>query len=277
MTIPTIVNAYYASATWGTPCTVADQYEKDAMSYTCSYVSNLIAGRTGWSSGNYYDSGTYSDNVYSLSDAVRATPTVFLLATFHVGDMYREYRSGTLHYNYYDNSGDNNGIEDSALYPHTGAKHYFTFIWTCANGDLFSNPLNGQLCYGYTDTQNSSGIVGMPYAWTKTTSMNQNGYLSSTGSYTYISFENTSLQLKDCSEFVNYNYGDFVRCFYYHAIVDHQPVSAALDSAISDMGTWRNSFDDSQLYYGYIRNANGIDWQCKMRVYGNGQMVLPYY
>lgn len=265
----------YLGATWGTPCTVSNIYEKAAMSDACSNISSLINGRTGWTGYNYYDGSTTSDNVYYFSDTVRSSPYVSFLATFHVGDMYPEIRSGTRHYNYYDSSGDGNGIEDTDLYSHTGSKHYFTFIWTCANGDLFINPITSQLCYGYDDTQNYSGVVGMPYAWTKTTGM-QNGYDNPSGSFTYISFENVSKALSDSSEFIYKNYGEFLKCFYHHAIVDHQSINAALDSAMDDMGTWRDSFDDSELYTGYNVWVNGIEYQCKMRVYGNGNMVLPY-
>jgi len=272
-----VAQGYYRVAyTWGTPCTVADTNETTAMSDLCYNISTLIAGRPYWISQNYYNDSTDSAFVYSRSDAIRSSPVVYFLATFHVGDAYREYRSGTLHYNYYDKSGDANGIEDVDLYPHTGAKHYFTFIWTCMNGDLFRNPLNGQFCYGYNDTQNSSGIVGMPYAWTKTTGMSQDGYDDPSGSFTYIGFENISKQLKDSSEFITKNYGDFVKHFYYHAVVEHRTVNLALDHAMDDMGTWRHSFGVSELYTGYNVWHGGIEWQCKMRVYGNGDMVLPY-
>ena len=85
-----------------------------------------------------------------------------------------------------------------------------------------------------------------------------------------------STQLKVNSEFINYNYGDFVRRFYYHAIVEHRTVNYALDLAMNDMGTWRHTFGASELSTGYSVWHNGIEWECKMRVYGNGNMVLPY-
>lgn len=271
-----VVQGAHVGFTWGTPRTVANQYERDAMSYTCAYISSLIAGRAGWVSQNYYDAYTYSGMVYYQSDLVRSNPNVDFLATFHVGDMYPAMISGTRHYAYYGRYAAA-GIIDVDLYPHTGAKHCFTYIWTCANGDLFINPIYGYyLCYGYTDTQNGTGIVGMPLAWTKIFNMCQDGYANPYGSYTYIGFENVSKLLVDNSEFVNYNYGDFVRRFYYHAVVEHCTINYALDLAMRDMGTWRTTFGMSELYTGYTVWYNGTGWKCKMRVYGNGGRVLPY-
>jgi hypothetical protein len=72
------------------------------------------------------------------------------------------------------------------------------------------------------------------------------------------------------------NYGDFVNLFYYHAIVEHRTVNLALDHAMADMGTWRESFADSELYTGYNVTYGETEYQCRMRVYGNGDLVLPY-
>ena len=92
----------------------------------------------------------------------------------------------------------------------------------------------------------------------------------------YRGFENVSKQLKVNSQFIYKNYGEFLKCFYYHAVVDHQSINAALDSAMDDMGTWRHYFSDSELYTGYYVYVGGTNYLCKMRVYGNGAMVLPY-
>lgn len=234
----------YVGVTWGSPGTINNDCEERAMADACSNISSLINGRTDWTGYNKYNALTTTSNVYSFSAYIECAWWIYFLATFHVGDMYPAIIDETRHYAYYDYGEDGYGIEDHELYYQTGPKHYFTFIWTCANGDLFINPITSQLCYGYTDTDNNTGKVGMPYAWTKTTGMEYDGYDDPSGTVTYISFENISKQLKDNSQFIYKNYGEFLKCFYYHAVVDHQSINAALDSAMDDMGTWRHYFSD---------------------------------
>jgi hypothetical protein len=186
------------------------------------------------------------------------------------------------HYAYYADSGEYYGIKDYAMYPHGGPKNYFTMIWTCTTADLFydtSNPPDGVGDeYGYWDTAHGTGKVGMPYAWTQTTSLDQNGYVNPVNSnYCYIGFENISKMVIDPFESSGtYNYGDWIRKFYYYAVTMEYSINDALDAATNDMGVGMSTFDatGNDLYHGWQEEKFGVSWNCLMRVYGDGDNVL---
>ncbi len=282
-------------------------YEIDAMELTATTINNYFNGRyPSWASQNAFATPgvTKGSNVYSTAQYCR--DNYAFVATFHAGHFVKipvdryiivgyvyypyphpifEYAGTTMHFGYYGDFGDytsayNNRVQDNYLYPYTGNKHRFTIIWTCVNADLFDT--NGDQIgdtYGYyDDAYIGGGAVGMPYAWTRTTTLSQNGYAASDSSnFCYIGFENNSRALTDNSEFINKNYGDFVRRFYYLAVVNRYSIKYALDIAVNDMGTWHQYLWQTELYSGYW----GEDMQgqltmwCKMRIYGNTNMVLP--
>jgi hypothetical protein len=192
----------------------------------------------------------------------------------------------TRHYTYYANGvgdvGGYPGIEDDILYTKTSWKNQFTFIWTCVNADWIHESMQknrfGELVPGsiidnyYFYDSHGTGLVGMPAAWTHDFDMEPDGYANpDTGNMCYIGFENTSLGLCDNSEFITSNYGEFVRDFYYYALVEHQSIRYSLNLAMSGNGV--SNFGVSWLNQGYWDN-NG--YFCKMRVYGNSNNILPY-
>jgi len=189
------------------------------------------------------------------------------------------YTGPTRHYAYYGSQGASNGIEDSSLYSHTGGKHRFTFIYTCSNGNLIDIDGDGAYnFYGFVDTQNGTGIVGMPFAWTRRTDLSWNGYADPDNSgYAYIGFENISKWMCDSSEFYTQNYADFVEHFYDYALDDHMSVSDALDRAMLDMTNNAQNFGQSVVYNGYdaYDPASQRTWRSRMRVFGDGNMVFP--
>jgi hypothetical protein len=305
--------AAHVAVAWGDETTVSNQYERSADSLTTSYIANLVnQGYAGpnWYAANYYGSMTTANNVYQSNLNVKNSPAYDYLTTFHVGDMYPNWlRHGhweqgeywddnyqcwipysyyvidgyTRHYAYYSNEGFGvAGIEDDILYTKTGSKNQFTFIWTCVNADWMSESLqmnaNHELVPGFTINNYyfydsyGTGLVGMPAAWTHDFDMSSNGYANpDTGSMCYIGFENTSKGLCDNSEFITSNYGEFVRDFYYYALVEHQTIRYALNHAMDDNGV--SSFGVSWLNQGYW---DSYGYYCKMRVYGNGNNILPY-
>jgi hypothetical protein len=134
----------------------------------------------------------------------------------------------------------------------------------------------------------------MPYAWTGTTGMSTNGYSSTSGSYTYMGWENNSPFMGDKppvgSTSTSYEYLFFVYYFYWYALGHgtngvHQTVKASLDyaakmtfgkvpgtsndynfnSSILDVGQWKSEIHSGTTYWFY----------CKMRVFGKGNMILP--
>jgi hypothetical protein len=305
--IPTVQAVSNVGVIWGSRY---DQttYEIQAMEYTASTINSYFLSRyPSWGSQNAFATSgvTKGSNVYSTAEYCR--DNYAFVATFHAGhfvkipvDCYRVIgwvyfpyphpileHYVTWHYGYYGDFADysnayNNRIQDNNLYPYTGSKHRFTLIWTCVNADLFDtdDPPDGiGDAYGYyDDAYIGAGAVGMPYAWTRTTTLSQNGYANSDSSnFCYIGFENNSRALTDNSEFINKNYGDFVRKFYWHAVNNRYSIKVSLNKAVDEMGTWHQYLWQTELYNGYW----GEDMQgqytmwCKMRIYGNTNMQLP--
>ncbi|MCL1969850.1 MAG: hypothetical protein FWF66_00005, partial [Candidatus Bathyarchaeota archaeon] len=175
---------------------------------------------------------------------------------------------------YVDYPNPTNGVVDTTLSSYTGAKHKFTFVWTCVNG---GTTVNGVSNYGYTDA--NGRVVGMPLAWTQKTNLSKTGYANPDGSgYAYIGFENTSKYLSDNSEFgPTYNYGDFCREYYNNLLVKKFSVKDSLDAAAKATGGPSYKFSNTALYNGYwfTDTVHGITSRCYMRVIGDGNLVLP--
>ncbi|MEM2081737.1 MAG: hypothetical protein QW744_05660 [Candidatus Bathyarchaeia archaeon] len=284
--------------TWGSR--YGQEYPEVAeMGYLCMDIRGLFEQKyPTWAANNFFGPDTYASNVYQCSDSVKSSGSYDYLATFHVGHMFPymypyghyEWPPGApgpiwvidgyvRHYAYYGDSGEYTGVIDFAMYPHGGAKHYFTMIWTCTNGDLFINPLTGQLCYGYYDSAHGTGWVGMPYAWTQTTGLDKTGYDPpiESSNFCYIGFENMSKLLTASFEgHPTNNYGDFIRRFYYHALINQRSIKEALDYATADMGVGMSKFNapGNDLYWGWDEYAQGQWWKCRMRVYGDGNNIL---
>jgi hypothetical protein len=250
-----------------------DTYEQPAQGSLTSYITGLApqAGPN-WVGINNYGSSTTGTNVYALLNTLRNLATHDLITTFHVGDFYFITINGAKHYGCYGPGGTSNGILDMDLALCTTAKNKFTFIWTCVNGGLNINPSGGYYTY---DNQNK--VVGMAFAWTQKGNMATNGYLSPDNSgVAYIGFENTSKYLTDNSDFKTYNYGDFCKEFYNKLYVNHYSVKEALNAATAKVtGGSSYYFSNTVVYNGYTDPA-GTGNTCRMRVFGDGNMVLPY-
>ncbi|MEM4244030.1 MAG: hypothetical protein QXP44_04445 [Candidatus Bathyarchaeia archaeon] len=186
------------------------------------------------------------------------------------------------------------------------SKQYFSFIWTCANGGLYfdSNgntwnvtgitapdvsvnkptyiPINPFTKYGYVENPYSTPptVVGMPYGFTGTLSMSTDGYHSPSGSYCYIGWENISPFMVNPTNYNGKFYKDFVNHFYRYALgIDYGPthhtIKQSLDYAtLMTLGI--QSLDDTTLYSGYWDPGPGGWWYCRLRVYGNSNLILPY-
>ena len=281
-------------------------YEKPAQIATTNYITSLVSSAgPNWIGANQYGSNTMSTNVYNNSRIIEQTASYDFLSTFHVGDFYPkavpvsgwmlvgsywdsglqqwmpqwEWYNGPLyHYAYYSDDavsgGTNGSVVDMDLVAWTGAKHKFTFIWTCANGWV-SMPSNINNYY-YIDGTFGTGVVGMPYAWTQKSNLSTNGYTSPDyGGVAYIGFENTSKYLSDNGDFYYYNYGDFISEFYKQLYVYHCSVNTALNNAAFKVSSGYYTFWGLTINTGYI-DPTGTGNTCRMRVLGDGNMVLPY-
>ena len=306
--------AYHASITWGSQHNVEVNYELPAMHYTTSYINSQFTAQSYvWAAQDAFNVNgmTNATIVYSTTNYIQQSSTYDFNTNFHVGHFYpsTEQYSGwqlvgwtydpetyewypifewvetgpTEHYNYYADylydESVSQAIRDSVLCYYGGSKERFTFIWTCSNAALMDldNDNIGDT-YGYIDPLNT-GLVGMPYAWTGITTMSQNGYASPDSSnYCYIGFENLSRDLTNNVEFgaYNHNYGDFVRYFYYHAATEHHSIITSLNEATRDASNNNLTyFWQTDLYNGYYEVNEQGNFSCRMRVFGNGNLVLP--
>jgi hypothetical protein len=191
------------------------------------------------------------------------------------------------------------------------SKQRFDFIWTCSNGGLYWDDSSGTTWnvtgitvpdqsetkpdYNATNPFEEYGFfyngdaVGMPLAWTNTSNLNINGYYSYIGDYCYIGFECSSPFMKNDLEGTQVQAYNFALYFYYYLlgydddvypIFEHESIRDRLDYASEQ--TFGCSFTQSPFYTGYwvyvdVGNEeyNGW-WFCRMRVLGDGFMVLPY-
>jgi len=209
--------------------------------------------------------------------------------------------------------GDDDDINDTCIHENANyfvgnpvtSKQKFNFIWTCANGGTYWTDSEGNfdnitgVFYGVesptnpppTNTNDVYGIfdsnddcVGMPLAWTNRSDMNLNGYSSSSGSYTYIGFQAISPFMGDYLPGTSERTDNFPMAFYYAALGYHDPyylhwdIDDSLDYASFD--TYGTSFCSTDLEDGYWRpvvvNNQTKYFFCRMRVFGNGDMELPY-
>jgi hypothetical protein len=209
------------------------------------------------------------------------------------------------HYAYYSENGVSGAIQDSNLPP--CSKGYFTFIYTCVNGGLYWNNQNGQVVagdpnagnqndpsnpyisdsnqlYGYVDYAGGTGVVGMPFAWLSMYSLNTDGYANSDNSgYCYLGFQGRDPDLSQYWDLpqnpsTNPLMATFVSNFYAYLAMGYS-IHSSLDWATYYMGTpSETNFGQSFLYNGYVGYDNMHNqWDAlgQMRVFGDGNMVLP--
>ncbi len=208
----------------------------------------------------------------------------------------------------YNDIWDNSDVYQYATYFGTQpSKQYFTFMWTCANGGLYWTNLNGgwqnisgvtwwasspqgspnnpNIVYGYYDHVNMTGAVGMPFAWTARTDMSTNGYVDPSGSYAFIGWENISPFMSNTPPAgwtsTNLQYIYFAYYFYYKLLgwADsgvHQTIIDSLNYAAYEAFGNTYNFGNSILNMGkWTEKPADYWWWCKMRLLGNGNIVLP--
>ncbi|MCW4009531.1 MAG: hypothetical protein NWF05_02785 [Candidatus Bathyarchaeota archaeon] len=308
--------ASYAGVGWGhlsspySPDEYVWEYTvTDYICYDFNYASwdNLDA---------YWNLTTQSNVVDSLYWMQNDSSSIDWATTWWVGDYLSDtfYSPGygtTRHYGFNGYGGDN--IWDfrvwSAINSYSDSKQYFNFIWTCVNGGKYwdnqygdhtwiegidypddfpgAPPENTHTYYGYYDSENITGAVGMPYAFTDYTPTMDNDYC-------YVGFETTSPFLENIPPAgwtsTNYEYGYFPYYFYAFALgIDfygyHGTIMDSLDyAAYATFGhdQYNNPyyFANSILNHGYwfYTDLEGMEgwWYWKMQVFGNSDIYLPY-
>jgi len=234
----------------------ADVYEGVAAAEVCNFIGNASLD-AGYVTSNLYGSwGTTATNV--VNQAGSDEQNYLNTMVFHVG-----HQAG-FGVAYQDNNG--NPITDTNIYAQTGlGRHFFTFIWVCAQADV---PID-QWCrvVEYNATRK-----GMPIAWTHRDNspghpyMNAYGFGNPDGSgQCYISFYGFSPMLSthykdeggNYSVFYEYNiWGNdigpckwFIMKFYYYALYEGYSVHDSLNIASNEY--FGCNYGSSVLNLGY--------------------------
>jgi hypothetical protein len=145
--------------------------------------------------------------------------------------------------------------------------HYFVFLWSCGSANFIGAGQPTQ--YGQA--------WGMAYCWTKKDGgmISSDGYGNPWGSATFIGFQygSPNLDQKDPNYPNGGTYSTFLQRFYYWAVQQHRPINDALNRAAQDIsGNPQATLQSLKLKTGYY--VQGL-WSY-IRVFGNGNMVIPY-
>jgi hypothetical protein len=277
------VKADNVATQWGFLTTGYDPDEKTWQTQLCDAVTDFYPG-------SYYAQDAYwtlstDTNLYNTLQWCQENST--WSTTFWVGDFYPYYVTNqygsTLHHFFYGYNG--NDVSDYEAKPNANylqaSKQYFCFIWTCVCGGCYWDPgyVPGDSLYGYTDFDNYTLTVGMPYAFTGTNGMSLDGYGDSdAGNYCYIGWENTSWEVQTVANSTdpeNDALGWFIYFFYSHMLEQNRPsVYQSLNFASDVM--WGCSYGSSTLDYGYEDTTSpGGPYWCRLRVYGNSDICFP--
>jgi hypothetical protein len=314
--MPTVetVTANYMSTQWGylSSSTVLNKtMEYSWDSQVCSVIYNNF-GSGSWNRQNNYWASTTSSNAVDYLVNTQNPYGAWTWATvWWVGDYWQSgspphyccqgYGGANLFdYTVYQNANNFNGVP-------VDSRQNFVFMWTCVNGGIQWNDNGGmnqipgilgsgvfqatEPTYTPTNTNTQYGAMlsgycaGMPYAWTGTLALSKDGYMSADSSnYCFISFQNHSPWLQD-TQFpatTGLQYGYFPYYFYQDAMgTTHATIKASLDYACQQLYGPGVTFQSSQLHTGWWEqlwdNSTNLGWWYNsMKVYGNGNMILPY-
>jgi hypothetical protein len=245
--------------------------ETIAAADVCNYIEDKFQTYMGYNWVNEkYGGGTTKSYVESCT--IMCNSYFDNSVVFYTGHGWPEHPiDGQYHYHVYPNVSRywEDGIQDVSIQQRTTEEtHYFVFLWACFQGNEI----------GYYD---ETGAVGMPYAWTQQDDLNLDGYHNNDGTpHCFIGFKHTSPPLHyDAGGLYDYEYGNFVKYFYYHATYHHSTIHKALNDA--SLWVWGKDFDKSVLWnkfwwYNPAPPPQG-GWQYGwMKVYGNSWNTLPY-
>jgi len=291
------IYSYFEEENWGGTNVYWDYTTQDFVNDVLQWennASNFVVYATNWWVGDYYP--------FSL------------LGTQHYG-CYGDSGDNILDYQLYNYTNYFYWEDPSPGWEPVTNRQYFNFIWTCVNGGLqwndtsgttwnvtgitiFDNSTNSTTVPGYTPTNpfdkyeyyedptsTPETVVGVPLAWTGTLDMGIDGYADpDSGDYCYTGFENISPFMTNVTGYLGKTYKEFPYYFYMYALGYysngvHQTVKNSLNFAT--VMTHGQSFLDSDLYSGEWKywdlegTQNDGWWYCRMRIFGNGDMILP--
>jgi hypothetical protein len=308
-----MTNARYVGVGWGHLAVSGGQYNQTEYTWE-SNVTGYIDGfyPLTWNHTDLYWTWTTSSSVNTaIQYCQNASNSVTWATNWWVGD-FQAYSGSPTYYGLIGEGGYANAIWPDPVYVANSpnSKQYFNFIWTCMNAGLYWNSTNGQnnitgitkpdtnydqstkppytptntnTKYGYINS--TSDCIGMPLAWTRSSSMVTNAWTSNNvGSYCYIGFENHSPWLGDVTGYNSLYFGYFAYYFYEYALGaydgQHHTVRDSLNFA--SQNTLGVAFGSSSLYNGWWwYNPDDMGqgsvgwWYNRMRVFGNADLSLP--
>jgi hypothetical protein len=247
----------YGCRDWGNTDT-----QKAVCTSMCQNIKSAFQSNAYFTSiGNNYGPYTTKDMVLQQANYNQqhySWNTVFYVGHSAINQLPSP-QTVTVYMNGHPNDPD---LVDNQVYPNTGSgNHYFVFWWSCASANYIGSgsPSPWQLAYCWTHKDSSQ--------------LSSDGYNSPSGSACYIGFQYASPALDSVDPFAWANYGAFVSDFYYCAAQSHLSIKASLDASaqyITSNPYW--TLRNLQLYQGYYYQG----WFCYIKVFGNGNMVIPY-
>ena len=261
---------------------------------------------------NDYWTNTNQYNVYGNLDS--QTNNRDYVANWWVGDFLHPGSPPPAPFGYFGLYGEGSNPVDKDIYNHAtnwntaSSVQYFDFIWTCSNGGVYWTndncgynniyginygvnvnqpnnrpsymPLNTNTQYG---TWYNGNAVGMPLAWTGTTSMSRNGYWCSSGDYCYIGWEGPSATMETILYGTSTNAAVFAENYYWFALgylnsandYEHLTFGQALDAAC--LSIYGNYYTNTPLFNGYwtwVPDANSW-WASYLQIFGNSYNSIP--
>ncbi|MFA5364793.1 MAG: hypothetical protein WC325_06385 [Candidatus Bathyarchaeia archaeon] len=250
----------YGCRDWGN-----DFDEIVACTFMCSSISVFFANTQVFSSvANNY--GPYTTQQMVLNQAAWNQQYYDWNTVFYVGHSQIDQISAPQHLTVYMNSHPTPpDLIDYQIYPNTSeGDHHFVCWWSCGSANYIGS--------------GSPSPWQLAYCWTHNTQLSSDGYSNpwSIGNppTCFIGFQYGSKPLSDIDpNGAIYNYADFVEKFYYYAVYDHQTLNDALDLAAKYvMGDDEATLGSLELKQGYYV---GDQWSY-IRVFGNGELVIPY-
>jgi len=185
------------------------------------------------------------------------------------------------HYYLYPTSGDPVSDYDVGSITYGGSELQFVFLWSCSLGSEIGSYDESYWVappyYWYSGT----GSAGMPYAWTyrDDTQMSSDGLDDpDAGDYCFIGFEGFGVPLSQSipESGGNYDYGDWVKQFYYYALEDGYTINQALNEVSDDM--MGEPLNQTELWDGYtywLPDPINDYRDGRIHVYGNGDNTIP--
>lgn len=222
---------------------------------------------------NFFGAETQRDPFYNSVDYCESNYD--FTTVFYKGDAY--YMNLTHPHNHtllYDDDGPignfTDWIFDYDIYDKlSSCTHDFVFLWACGTANWIG---------GFTEDYS----WGMAASWFNTTDLSEDGYDDpDPGFNVFIGFENFSKPFLEPTNYSSFDYGNFASYFYYYALVYNQTaggrnsINDALNFAALD--TMGKSFSQTILYGGYTyTHTDNSTWQSRMRIFGNGNITIPW-